>query len=100
MIWTLLNLTKNPDVYQRLEKEIDSVLADDDDDDEEAITVAKLSLLTYTEAVLKESLRLDQPVPALVRTAVEDNTLVASDGKVIRVKKGTDVMINIYSLHQ
>jgi cytochrome P450 len=95
MVWTLYNLANNPDVCSRLEVEIDSVL-----NDNEEITASTLSLLTYTEAVLKESLRLYQPIPTLVRTAIEDNTLTASDGKQIHIKKGTDIMVNIFLLHQ
>lgn len=96
MVWTLYNLSNNPDIVQKLESEVDSVLHDDD----EEITASTLSLLTYTESVLKESLRLHQPVPFIVRKAIEDNTLTASDGKQIHVKKDTDININIYTLHQ
>lgn len=95
MVWTFFNLANNPDVYQRLENEIDSVLNETDE-----ISISTLSLLTYTEAVLKESLRLHQPVPTIVRKAVEDNTLTASDGKQIHIKKGTDILIDLYGLHQ
>lgn len=95
MTWTLYNLATNPEICRLLEAEVDSVL-----DDVEEITPATLSLLTYTEAVLKESLRLHQPVPAIVRTAIKDNTLVASDGKEIHIKKGTGIFLNFYMLHQ
>jgi cytochrome P450 len=95
MIWTLYNLANNPDVCHRLEAEVDSILNDD-----EEITTSTLSRLTYTEAVLKESLRLHQPVPLVVRKAIEDNMLTASDGKQIHVKKGTDIMVNFFMLHQ
>jgi cytochrome P450 len=95
MVWTLYNLANNPDVCHRLESEIDSVL-----NDNEEITASTLSLLTYTEAVLKESLRLHQPVPFVLRKAIEDNTLTTSDGKQIHIKKGTDIVVNIYILHQ
>ncbi|CAF0941666.1 unnamed protein product [Rotaria sordida] len=94
MTWTLYNLANNPDIYHKLEAEIDSVLSDN-----EEITASTLSLLIYTEFVLKETLRLHQPVPSLVRQAIEDNTLIASDGKHILVKKGTDIWINLYALH-
>jgi len=95
MIWTLFNLVNNPDVCYQLESEVDSIL-----NHNEEITASTVSLLTYTEAVLKESLRLHQPVPAIVRKAIEDNTLTASDGKQIHVKKGTDIMVNFFTLHQ
>ncbi len=82
-------------MYYRLEEEIDSVLNNNTE-----ITASTLSLLTYTELVLKESLRHHQPISALVRTAIEDNTLIASDGKQIHIKKGTDICINFYVLNQ
>lgn len=96
MTWTLFNLTNNADVCHRLENELDTILADQ----QEELDASSLSLLTYTESVLKESLRLHQPIPAVVRTAIEDNTLVASDGQRILVKKGTDVLVNFFGLHQ
>lgn len=95
MVWTLYNLANNSDVLEKLESEIDSVLHDD-----EEINLSTLSLLNYTECVLKESLRLHQPVPFIVRKAIEDNTLTTTDGKQIHIKKGTDININIYILHQ
>ena len=95
MTWTLYNLANNPDVYHRCQAEVDSVLNDDD-----GLTASTISLLTYLEAVLKESLRYLQPVPLLLRTAVEDNTIVASDGKHIHIKKGTDIAIQLNILHR
>ncbi|CAF3532383.1 unnamed protein product [Rotaria sp. Silwood1] len=95
MIWTLYNLVNNPDVYRQCQAEVDLVLNNNDE-----ITVSTVSLLTYTEAVLKETLRYHQPVPVLVRTATEDNTLVARDGKHIHIKKGTSVVINLHVLHR
>ena len=95
MTWTLYNLVNNPDICRQLEAEVDSIFNDIDE-----ITPATLTLLTYTDAVLKESLRLHQPVPAIVRSAVKDNTLVASDGKAIHIKKGTGIFLNLYMLHQ
>ncbi|CAF1118279.1 unnamed protein product [Rotaria sordida] len=94
MTWTLYNLANNPDICHRLETEIDSIL-----NDNEEITASTLSLLIYTELVLKETLRHNHPVSSLFRTAIEDNTLIASDGKHIHIKKGTDIFINLYMLH-
>ncbi|CAF2976911.1 unnamed protein product [Rotaria sp. Silwood2] len=54
--------------------------------DNEEITPSTLSLLAYTESVLKEFLRLHQPIQFIVRKAIEDNILVDSDGKKIYVK--------------
>jgi len=95
MTWTLYNLANHLDIYHQCQTEVDSVLNDDED-----LTVSAISLLTYTEAVLKESLRYHQPVPVLLRTAMEDNTIVASDGKHIHIKKGTDIAIQLNILHR
>ncbi|CAF2948263.1 unnamed protein product [Rotaria sp. Silwood2] len=94
MVWTLYNLACHPEVYRRCQNEIDSVLNNDD-----AIDSSTISLLNYTEAVLKESLRLYPSIPLLPRTAIKDNTLVTSDGKHIRISKGTEVIVNLYMLH-
>ncbi|CAF3016136.1 unnamed protein product [Rotaria sp. Silwood2] len=94
MTWTLYNLANNPDICHKLEAEIDSVL-----NNNEEITASTLSLLIYTEFVLKETLRLHQPAPSLVREAIEDNMLIASDGKQILIRKGTDIWIDLYTLH-
>ena len=95
MTWTLYNLVNNLDVYQRCQAEIDSVLSVQDE-----ISSSIISLLTYTEAVLKETLRYHQPVPFILRTAIEDNALQARDGKHIHIKKGTDIVINLFVLHR
>ncbi|CAF3361543.1 unnamed protein product, partial [Rotaria sp. Silwood2] len=90
MTWILYNLVTNPDVYQQCQNEVDSVL-----NENKELTAATISLLTYTEAVLKETLRYHQPAPVLFRTAIDDNTIEASDGKQILVRKGTDIVINL-----
>ena len=92
----MYNLVNNPQIYDRCQDEIDSIL----DDYNDGLTLSMISLLTYTEAVIKESLRYHQPVPLLLRTAIQDNTIVASDGKHIHVKKGTDIAINLHILHR
>jgi cytochrome P450 len=69
-------------------------------DDDNEITASTISLLTYTEAVLKESLWYHQPVPILLREAIEDNTLQARDGKRIHIRKGTGIVINLFILHR
>jgi cytochrome P450 / NADPH-cytochrome P450 reductase len=95
MSWTFYNLVTNPDVYHQCQAEVDSVLSGDTE-----MTASTISLLTYTEAVLKESLRHYQPVPVVHRATIEDNTIVARDGKQIRIRKGTDIVINLHILHR
>lgn len=54
-----------------------------------------LSKLTYLTNTLKESLRIHPPVPIIGRTITQERKL--DNGLVL--KKGTDVSINIYSVH-
>ncbi|UJR13280.1 hypothetical protein I4U23_000299 [Adineta vaga] len=96
MAWTLYNLATHPEVYQRCQTEVDSVLSDNNDE----LDIPTISLLTYTEMVLKETLRTHQPVPTMLRTAVVDNIIVTSEGKQIHIKKGTDIAINLNILHR
>lgn len=95
MTWVLHNIVTNPDVYTQCQAEIDSILKENKE-----ITANTVSLLTYTEAVIKETLRYHQPAPVLLRTAIADNTIVASDGKQIHIEKGTDIIINLNIMHR
>lgn len=89
MTWALYNLATNLDVYQQCQNEVDSVFSQNTE-----LTEMTISLLKYTEAVIKETLRCHQPAPTLFRRAIVDNTIVASDGKQIRIHKGTDIVMN------
>ncbi|CAF1552887.1 unnamed protein product [Didymodactylos carnosus] len=93
MTWTLYHLTTNPNVYCQCQQEIDTILKG------QLPTSETLSKLVYTEAVLKESLRLHPPVANIVRTAIEDNTIIDQNGKQIHIKKGTDILLNFFMLH-
>lgn len=97
MAWALYNLATHADIYEQCRSEVDSVLGGDDD---AGFDISSISLLTYVEAVLKETLRYHQPVPTMLRTAIHDNIIVASDGKQIHVKKGTDIAIYLNILHR
>ena len=93
LTWTFANLVQNPDVLHTLQHELDSVLHGD------APVHDKLQQLQYTEFVLMETLRLIGPVANIVRTAVEDNVVVASDGKHIKIHKGCGILLNFQRLH-
>jgi cytochrome P450 len=94
MTWTIYCLTQYPDVLINLQKEIGSVL------NGQPPNIESLSRLVYTEAVLKESLRLYPPVPNILRRCIYDNTIVADDGKEIFVPKGTEIFMNFYTIHR
>ncbi|MCA9668727.1 MAG: cytochrome P450 [Myxococcales bacterium] len=65
--WTLIELLSNRECLGRLVDEVDSVF-----DSNEPVTHRKLRDLEYTEAVVKEALRLHPPLFVLVRVAKQD----------------------------
>ncbi|RKD97931.1 cytochrome P450 [Halopiger aswanensis] len=66
---TFYLLAKNPSVEENLVDELEDVLGGD------APTMGDLSELTYTEKVVKESMRLYPPVPGIIREAVKPDVI-------------------------
>ena len=63
-------LTRNPAARERLEREVDEVLG------ERSITLADLDRLPWTQAVFKETLRLEPPAYVLIpRETLEDRVV-------------------------
>jgi sterol 14-demethylase len=67
--WALIELLRNPEVLAKCRGEIDRVFGGG-----RAVTHALLRELSYTENVVKETLRLHPPLFMLVRVAVKDFT--------------------------
>lgn len=67
--WTIMLLAQNPDVENKLLAEINSVLNGN------FPTVENIPQLTYTENVIKESMRLYPPVPIMARESIRDYDL-------------------------
>jgi sterol 14-demethylase len=65
--WTLIELLQNPTVMKKCAAEIDRVFSTG-----QTVSHAALRELTYTENVVKESLRMHPPLFLLVRVAKED----------------------------
>jgi cytochrome P450 len=87
--WTLYMLAKHPDIQTRLHQEAVSVMGD------EAITLEGLESLTFTDCVIKETLRTYPPAWSLfLRTVIEDIPL---DDHVI--PKGGVLYISPYVQH-
>ncbi len=87
--WTWMLLAQNPQVRERLNTELKTVL------NGRPPTVADLPQLTYADWVLKESLRLYPPAFEFAREAAEDYEL---DGYII--PKGTTVIGSQWSMHR
>jgi cytochrome P450 len=88
LTWAWYLLAKHPDVYQKMQYEIDTVLQG------RTPTYADLSKLPYTLQVLKETMRLYPPAYAMTRVALNDMNL---NGYAI--EKLDTILIAIYAMH-
>jgi len=89
MTWTFYLLSQHPDIEARLLEEVQRVL------NGRAPTLADLAQLTYTEQVIKESMRLYPPAWSFARSAREDFEV----GDYLLPKYSTIVMIP-YVIHR
>lgn len=87
--WTWMLLSQHPDVRERLQAEVDEVLAG------RTPTAEDVDRLPYTMAVLQESMRLYPPVPAVSRVAQEDDMVGG-----VRIPKGSGVLVLPYVIHR
>lgn len=95
LTWATLELAKSPPIMARLRVEIDAVLAD------RHPTYADIAKLPYLRRVIAETLRLYPAPPLLIRRLLADTTLPKGGAaEATKLKRGTDVFINVYSLHR
>lgn len=89
LTWAIYNLSKNPDILQRLENEIDTVLKN------ETPTLAHLPQLKYANMVIQETMRLYPPAWIFGRKALQNDL---AEGYLI--EKNSEVQIFIYGIHR
>ncbi|KAI1463492.1 bifunctional P-450:NADPH-P450 reductase [Daldinia caldariorum] len=75
--YAMYRLLKNPDAYRKVQEEVDQVLG------KGPVTVQHMQKLPYITAVLRETLRLDAPIPVFSVSPLED-TLLAGKYKVYK----------------
>ncbi|XP_070552218.1 leukotriene-B4 omega-hydroxylase 3-like [Ptychodera flava] len=90
--WFLYNLARNPKYQQQCREEVNEILAAKELKEIEWEDLGKLTNLTLC---LKESMRLNTPVPAVARTI--DSPLPFPDGRTI--PEGYRVVVSINALH-
>ena len=88
LLWTLVLLSENPLALQRVEDELDAVMA-------EGFDLAKVRSLKYLDAAIKESLRLRPPAWMQGRRAKADDLLPNT-----KIKKDTMVFVQQYITHR
>lgn len=89
LTWTFYLLSKHPEALAKLNEELSQVLGG------RLPGVADLPKLTYTSAVLKESMRLYPPVPILARNAIEEDVI---DG--YHIPKNAYILLSPYATHR
>ncbi|WP_157506790.1 cytochrome P450 [Ktedonobacter racemifer] len=88
LTWTWYLLAQHPEVREKVQQEVDTVLAG------RTATIEDLPRLTYTEQVLMESMRLCPPVWAIDRRVTRDTTL-----RGISLPKWSRVVMSQYVVH-
>ncbi|MDA6071863.1 cytochrome P450 [Flavobacterium sp. AC] len=89
LTFTLHLLGRNPEIQQRVFDEITEIQSQTND------IVEQLQKMTYTNAVLNESMRLYPPAWITDRQNVVDDTLAG-----YHIKKGTLIGVSFYELHR
>ncbi|KAF4581513.1 hypothetical protein EYR38_002842 [Pleurotus pulmonarius] len=102
LTWLLYELCRHPEDQKKMREEIQELRAKLPSGSD--FSIAHLDSLTFTNACLKEVLRLHPIVPSLVRTADRDDVvplalpITTQDGEILtelHVKKGQDFSLSI-----
>ncbi|KAB8576180.1 hypothetical protein FH972_025708 [Carpinus fangiana] len=89
LAYLFYNLLKNPETLQKAQQEVDQVVGDG------PIEVKHMSQLKYVDAAIKETLRMNGPIPAVQRRAKQETLL----GGKYKVTPDMGIMINLKGLH-
>ncbi|KAL8216159.1 hypothetical protein R6Q57_022996 [Mikania cordata] len=84
--WAMYELAKNPNIQDRLYRDIQSVCGSD------KITEEHLPQLPYITAIFHETLRRHSPVPIIPLRHVHEDTVLGG----YHVPRGTELAVNIY----
>ena len=94
IMWTLVSLAQHPEHQDRVYAEVKAVFEGGEGQGQSEVRWEDLSRLQYTGQCIKEALRLHSAVPGTERVTTED---VVFNGH--RIKKGTVVILHLWSLH-
>jgi len=94
MAWTLYCTASVPRIRERMETEIDTVLASDVD------PVEWLDRMPYVRAAFEEAMRLYPPAPSLNRMAIADDVWISDTGERVEIPAGMTVLVMPWTLHR
>ncbi|XP_078586333.1 cytochrome P450 2U1-like [Branchiostoma floridae x Branchiostoma japonicum] len=89
LLWALLYITQNPAIQQKVHEELDAVIG------VSLPTLSHRSQLPYVNACLLETMRIRTVVPFALPHATTQDVKV----REFHIPKGTQVILNLYSLH-
>ncbi|KAI8493799.1 cytochrome P450 2 sub U member 1 [Branchiostoma belcheri] len=89
LLWSLLYMTLNPDIQNKVQQELDAVVGVG------LPTLSHRSQLPYVNACLLEVMRIRTIVPLSLPHATSETVKV----RRYDIPKGTQVLLNLYSLH-
>lgn len=95
LTWTAFELAQAPDIAAKAQEEVDAIIGD------RHPTYNDVKKLYYVRRLLAETLRLYPEPPLLIRRVLSDTVLPKGGAsEETAVMRGTDIFINVYSLHR
>ncbi|SMF34580.1 Cytochrome P450 [Xaviernesmea oryzae] len=94
LAWTLYCVAQSPQLRERMEEEIDRVLASG------AEPVEWLDLMPWVRASFEEALRLYPPAPSINRAAIEEDSWTSPEGQTVKIDAGVTVLVMPWTLHR
>jgi cytochrome P450 len=92
--WTLYCLANSQADREKVEAEIDEVMAREPD------PVKWLDQMPWTRAVFEEAMRLYPPAPSINRAAITDDSWQDEKGETVTIEAGTTVLVMPWTLHR
>lgn len=93
MAYCLYELAQNPDIQDKLRKEICDVMEENGNE----LTYDCMSEMKYLNMVMDETLRKFPPIPGSIRKCTMDYSI---PGSKLEIQKGTTVMIPTFAMHR
>ena len=95
LTWTMFELSQQPDLYAKVQKEIDDALQG------RSPTYDDIMRLPLLRLCLAETLRMYPQPPLLIRRALEDDILPKGNAKAKTfIPRGTDIFISTWNMHR
>lgn len=95
LTWATFEIAQKPDLIEKARDEVDRVLGD------RHANMDDVKNLGFIRRVLAESLRLYPEPPLLIRRLLADDVLPkGGSDSTTELRRGTDIFINVYSLHR